>query len=253
MDTVPVHRPVERPTTPRPLSAGRPLAIAAAAALALATGWMVLIDQSVTVPEPPAADAQADVEVVLERHYAWIADTLPQQRASLILLAAGLLGLAVVAVLVASGTASVLARLAAIGVAGGASLWVVSAVAQAGVDRGVELLAASDLDIEAVNAVAFASQLAGEWLRAAAGVAVGAGLLAFAWAAWRRDLAATPGWAAWTALAAVATAALGIVILVPEWSTLLLALAVGGVIIPCWLAWTGLSLLGRDHDGEAGR
>jgi hypothetical protein len=207
----------------------KPLAVAGAAVLSVATLWTVLIDARVSVPDPPEWVRGTDFGEFLEAWYAWQSGTLGQERWALLLLCVGLVGVAGAAVRVAQrgGTAT---TSAAAGIAGGAALWACVGLAQSGARHAVEQMAASGNQIDAVNSIAFTVDTTAGWMHAGACAILGLGLAV---------LAAGNGPRSWRiicAAAAVAALAFALLLLAESDAAKYAGLVLGAALLPVWSA-----------------
>jgi hypothetical protein len=214
------------------------LVLGSAACLALATAWTVLINTGVLIGDPPAWLPDTAAEANLERYYTWAATTLDHERGALALMCLGLIGVVVAAIRIArrGGTGQVAAS---IGVAGGAATWGLAGIAHAGGWRAIELMTASENPIEIVNSIAFTIDTAATWMRAGASALIGLGMAA---------LALGRGSAPWRWLCgagAVAACSFAVLLLASSlWSdeaARYAGLALGGVLLPAWVATAWLS------------
>lgn len=212
----------------------RPLAICTAIALAGAAVWVTLVEQGVTVSEPPPFTTGTEAE--LEAWYAWVSTTLPQRRLARLLLGLGLIGVGLTALHAARpGWGS---RGGAVTVAGAAAVWCLADLAQAGGQRAVELLAVAENPIEMVPMIAFTIDMTTAWLEAGAAILVGVGAAAMA-----RDFLLERG-TRWlgicSVLVGVAGLVFGLLIVLPEADTTIAGIALGVVLLPTWVVWLGL-------------
>ena len=202
------------------------LAVTSAVALVGAAVWTTLIDHNVTVAHPPAVSG-GWVASELETSYAWFATTLLQRRLALLLLLVGLAGVALIALRVPVRGWG--ARCGAICMTTAAALWAVAAVAEAGGQRAVELMAAYTNPIETVATIAFTVGVATSWVQAGAAILLGVG--AFVLAPGLRRQHSDKALAGITALVAVA---FGFMILAPQVDTTIAAMALAAVLLPIW-------------------
>lgn len=201
--------------------------------LAAGTLWTVLISLHVTTTDPPEfTDGAADVW--LERWYAWLATTMPQERAATALLWVGLAGVLVAAIRFAITSKCLASTVAAVGIGGGAALWGVIDLAENGSRRAIEQLADSRAPIEAVNAVGYATEVTAGWAQSGACLILAAGL------AVASSVLPTARWR----VACLATAAAAVVLAVLTLAEVdggeYAGLVLGAVLLPwwTWTAWT---------------
>lgn len=212
----------------------RPLAIGTAIALAGAAVWTTLVEQGVTVSEPPPFTTGTEAE--LEAWYAWVSTTLPQRRLARLLLGLSLVGVGLTAL--RSARPSWGSRGGATVVASAAAIWCLADLAQAGGQRAVELLAAADNPIEVVPMIAFTVDTTTAWLEAGAAILVGMGAAVMA-----RDFLQeqrTRGLGICSVLVGVAGLVFGLLILLPEADTTIAGIALGVVLLPTWVVWLSL-------------
>jgi len=212
---------------------------AGAAAIFAAAVVYGLLEQRITVDEPPSwvGDSSPDsVEANLEDHYAWFATTLGQEQIAAGLLLTGLLAAAVVVLLVAARLpSSPLRQLWLITAMAGLAGWAWAEIAVIGAYRAVEQMAASGNPIETVNAVAFTADTQAGYTQGIASLALGVGLVLLGPAA---------GWSqprAWVALTVVVGALLLLLgaVKVAEQDELWIQVAVGAIALPAWLVASG--------------
>jgi hypothetical protein len=210
------------------------LAVASAAALVCAVVWSALIDFNVTVSDPPVV-SEGWVASEMEAWYAWLATTLLQRRLALLLFLVGLGGVALIALRTPVNAWG--SRGGAVCMATAAALWAVAAVAEAGGQRAVQLMAAYSNPIDAVESIAFTVGLAASFVQAGAAMVLGLGAAALAQGLRREQRA--KGLAGITALVAIAGVAFGVVILAPGVDTTIAGLALGAVLLPIWTVRMG--------------
>jgi hypothetical protein len=208
-----------------------------AAAFIVATAWYALAVEHVVVPAPPQP-AHVPADSAMREYYHWFAGTLAQERLYLAIAIAGFAAFAAVAGFVrqALDRDSALAVAAAQAIAAGAIAYGVGTVIFLGGHRAVGLMATHSNPIQATNSIAFTIDSIDQAFDVTAYALFCAGLLAFAWIAWRQDRQA---WAGYTAL-------LGLLALVIAWSyaggggnlTNDLLFAGGLVGLPGWLIWS---------------
>lgn len=212
----------------------RPLAIGTAIALAGAAVWVTLVEQGVTVSEPPPFTTGTEAEQ--EAWYAWVSTTLPQRRLARLLLGLALTGVGLTAL--RSTRPSWGSRGGATVLASGAAIWCLADLAQAGGERAVELMAAAENPIETVNAIAFTVDVTTEWLEAGSAVLIGVGAAAMA-----RDFLKeqrTRGLGICSVLVGVAGLVFGVMILLPGVDTTIAGIALGVILLPTWVVWLSL-------------
>lgn len=212
---------------------GTRIAQTSAVLLAAATVWTVLIELGVTAGAEPTADS-THVEDYLERFYAWTSASLPQERGAFALLCLGLVGVLVTAVRPAVEAPRLRSVLAAIGIAGGAALWAVAGVAEAGAQRAVEQMAAAETPIDPVNTVAYTVDVATGWLYAGACLALSAGFVIAV------PLQPTVQRRVFAGLIAADASLFAVLVLTQIGTSEYAALALGGVLLPAWIAWSWL-------------
>lgn len=213
------------------IGSSRVPAVTSAIVLGAAAVWVTLVDQGVTVSEPPPYTTGTQAE--LEAWYAWVSTTLPQQR-----LARLLLGLALVAVGLTALRAALPSwgsRAGAIAVAAAAAIWFLADLAGAGGYRAVELMAAAESPIETVAAIAFTVDVTTGWVKAGAAILVGVGAGVMAGGYLREQRTRRLG--VCSALVGLAGVIFGLLMLAPEVDTTIAGVALGVVLLPIWMVW----------------
>jgi hypothetical protein len=217
------------------------LAYLGAAAFVAAVGWGALAAHGVTVAAAPQPGPGVPVAQGMRAHYQWLATTLPQERLYTSIAILGFLCAAGVAVAARDllGRDRGPARAGAVLACAGVGLWIAGNVLVLGGHRAVGLMATHINPIQATNSIAFTIDMIGDSFALAAFALIGAGLLALAWAAAQARLMHR-AWAGYTAFLAA-------LMLITAWSyaagngdlTDAMLLAVGLVLVPAWLVWTG--------------
>jgi hypothetical protein len=238
--------------------AAGPAGIAAylgAAALVIAAAWYGLAVKDVTVAPAPQAPPGATPQAWLHIYYRWLVTTLPQERLYTSIAIAGFLCLAVVAASVRDllGRDHALTRAAAFALWSGAGLWITGSVIQLGGHRAVGLMATHTNPIQTTNSIAFTVDMIGQAFALAAFALIGAGMLAFAWAAAGHP-SRRRAWAGYTAL-------VSLLMFLAAWSyaagngslTDLILFAGGLLALPAWLIWTALLTRAGDGSGASSR
>jgi hypothetical protein len=221
----------------------------------VAAVWYALSARFITVANPPAFDPSIPLDAQLQRWFAWLVTTLPQERLNTGVAIAGFLCLVPLAAFAGDllGRDRVLARIGSLAMPSGALLWVAGNVLQLGGHRAAGLMATHHHPIQTANAVAFTVGIIDEAFELAAFALLGVALLAFAGAAIGRvagHRAVPRAWCGYSLL-------LGVVLLAVSGAyaandnlvDLLLGrrcptdtshlLAGCALLLPVWLVWTG--------------
>jgi hypothetical protein len=221
---------------------GSTLGCASGAALVVAGVWNALVQQHVTVSSPPTDVGPQTLPLqAMHDHYTWYASTVAQERGATILGILGVTGLVITAVeLRRRLLAGLLGSAACTALQTGGVVWVAGALVGIGGHRAVALMATHGNPIQAVNAVAFTTDVTSDAFSTTAFVlfALGMGALTTTSYGGRR-------WALLTlftgALALVV--AYGYVAGIDAITTFGLGV-LAAVLLPIWLVWTGRLL---DH------
>jgi hypothetical protein len=246
---------VERRRSRRAPGAAGLIAYLGAAAFALAAGWYGLAMEGVTVARQPVFGANESLAHKLDWFYRWFVSTLPQERVYTSLAILAFLCLAAVGILAARSMrpATPLAGVAAMVLALGASLWIVGSVVQLGGHRAVGAMATHANPLPTVNSISFTIDIIDDAFETAAFAIIGVAMLGLASVGIRTGVRA---WGRYTAaIGAISLVVAGAYIVDNGDVVDVLLLALGVVILPVWLVWTG-TLYGTAADepsGTAGR
>jgi hypothetical protein len=227
-------------------SSGFALGSVAGAALAVAGVWNALIQLHVTVASPPQP-LGPDVSPVREMraHYTWYAGTVGQERADTILAMVGVTGLVLLAVELRRLRSDVIGRAACSAIQIGGLVWLVGALATIGGHRAVALMATHANPIQTVNAIAFTTDVTNDAYSAAALLLLGGATVAVGLAAMHVGSARWRGFSLLTGAVSVVVA-VGYLEHVDALTTFALG-ALAAVLLPVWLAWTGLMVDREAH------
>jgi len=241
MDTATIeHRATERPA----VEVAAVTAYMGAAAFAVAAAWFGLATKGVTMASQPVAATGASVETAQHQYFAWFVTTLNQERLYT--------GIAIVGFLCLAGTVAFVrdllgrdrgvVRIAALAVTAGAILWIVGNVAQLGAHRAVGMLSTHAYTTETTSAIVFTFDTIDDAFEVASFAVMGVGLLFLARAAIRAG-DAEQGWAWHTAILGIAAIGTVVSYLWPVGDlTDLLLIAIGVLLMPAWLIWSGRRL-----------
>jgi hypothetical protein len=216
------------------------LAYVGAAGFAIASALYGLALTRVTVAPEPVFSGDEPLTEQLTVFYRWYVSTLPQERIYTSLAILAFVCLASVGVLILrSMEASVpLARVGGVVLTLGASLWIVGNVLQLGGHRAVGAMATHGNPLPAVNAIAFTIDIIGDAFDAVAFASLGVGLLLCAWAGAR---VGAPGWSRYTGAIGLVGIVVAAAYIMDEGDIVnALLLALGVVLLPIWLVWTGI-------------
>lgn len=221
------------------------VAYVGAAAFAIGTAWYGLAAGGITQARAPQPGPHVGAQHALHLYYLWLATTLPQERLYTVVAIVGFCCLVGVAFVVRGqiGRDRALAKAGAFSTIAGAALWIATNIGLLGGHRAIGLMATHANPVQTVASIAFAIDTTAEALSLAAFALIGAGMAAFAYAAWQ---IAGRLWAACTAV-------VSLVMLVLAWSyafgqgnlTDVLILLAGVAVLPAWLLVTN-RLLGRE-------
>lgn len=227
--------PIRRATS----RAGIALGAVAAAALVVAGVWNVLVQEHVTVDDPPERVPTATVDQAMHQYYGWYAGTVGQERAVTIFGIAGMVGLIVLAGSLRRrlADADLLSHAACTGLGAGGVLWIVGELILIGGHRAVGLMATHGNPIDGVNSIAFTVDMTEQAFAAAGFVVLGLAMVAIGIAPVRL---AGPRWAALVILDGLLSllVAIGYLRGVDFLQTYVLGL-LAAVLVPAWLVWTG--------------
>jgi hypothetical protein len=232
--------------TTRPF--GLALGSVTAGALVVAGVWNALLQANVTMSAPPDPTSGATLEGRLHAYYAWYAASVGQQRGLSLVAMVGVSGLLLLAHALQRRHDSdqVLSRVGAIALATGALLWLGGALVDVGTHRAVGLMATHGNDLQAVNAIAFTSDLTVQAFSTAAFLLMGLGMVAIGVAPVR---GATRRWAVLSMVSGVAAIAVAAGYVKDSDFVMEYVLgALAAVLVPLWALWTGRLV---DHEAPA--
>jgi len=234
---------VERARTRGTVSVASGVAYAGAAALAVAAGWYTLAVKGVTMATAPHFPASLPLEQKLSLFFSWVATTLPQERLYTSIAIGGMACLMAVALFARDmlGREQPVARIAAVAVGIGASLWIVGNVLQLGGHKEVGGMVTSHaVPLTTVGPIFFAVESIDDAFEVAAFAFIAVGMFAFATHAIGNGSRA---WGRYTFLVGVALLATVISYVTNNGDLTDLLLFAGGVVlVPVWLVWTGRSI-----------
>jgi len=216
-----------------------------AAAFAVAAAWFWLAVKNVTVAAAPRTGPGAAPQQAMRIYYHWLGTTLPQERYYTSIAIAGFGCLAATGIFLRDllDRDRALARTGALAVGAGALLWVTGSVFELGGHHAVGLMATHANLIETTNSIAFTIDMTTDAFALAAFTLIGAGMLAFAAALYGGHRT----WAGGTVVVAVAMLITAGAYAAGNDNFLdLMVFAIGLVLLPGWLVWTGRIRRARD-------
>jgi hypothetical protein len=240
---------VERVRTKAAVGAASVVAYAGAAAIAVAAGWYTLAAKGVTVATAPRFSAALPVEQKLTLYFTWVATTLKQERLYTSIAVAGFGCMIAVAVFARDllGRHLPLARIAAMAVGIGASLWIAGNVLQLGANKAVGgMVTSHGVPLDTVGPIYFTAGSIDDAFELASFAFIAVGLFSFAAQAIGNGARA---WGRYSAFLGVALLATVMSYVTDNGDLTDLLLLLGGVgLLPVWLVWTG-RLLQREQKG----
>jgi hypothetical protein len=219
------------------LDAGRLFAWVAAVSLFVAAAWYGLIEERITVDEPPPG-------ATVDSYYQWFESTLTQERLDT---AIGILAFASIIVvgaalrdrLSADGPRAAVGNIA---VTVGSLLWIVGNVLALGGHRAVGKMSESGNPIEAVNSINFTVDTVDDSFELFAFAFLGVGVLALAWEGLR--VGERRSWLLLSGLIGIVMLVLAGAYAADNFDLIDPLLVAGGaILLPAWLIWSAETVL----------
>ena len=226
------------------VGAGRLFAWVAAVSLFVAAVWYGLIEERITVDEPPTPDTAAGFETNLDSYYNWFESTLTQERldgsiAILAIAALIVVGMALRDCLSREGPRAAVGSLA---VTIGSLLWITGNVLQLGAHRAVGQMSESGNPIETVNSINFTFDTVDDSFELFAFAFLGVGVLGLAWEGLR--IGERRSWVWLSGLTGIVLLVLSGAYAADNFDLVDALLVAGGaILLPAWLIWSAETVL----------